>query len=276
MSVLITADELSERLAGRPAGTVVLDVRWSLGGPPGHGEYLEGHVPGAVYVDLDTELARHGAPTDGRHPLPEPGDLQSAARRWGIGPSSTVVVYDGQGNLAAARAWWLLRWGGLTDVRILDGALPAWVRSCGALETDDVVPEPGNVTLCGGGLPTLDVEDVADFARTGTLLDARAGERFRGEVEPVDPKAGHVPGAVSAPTGDNLNPDGTFRPPTELRARFAALGADAERPVAAYCGSGVTAAHQVAALAIAGIPAALYPGSWSQWSNLDKPVATGA
>ena len=276
MSVLITADELSERLAGRPAGTVVLDVRWSLGGPPGHGEYLEGHVPGAVYVDLDTELARHGAPTDGRHPLPEPGDLQSAARRWGIGPSSTVVVYDGQGNLAAARAWWLLRWAGLTDVRILDGALPAWVRSGGALETDDVVPEPGDVTLSGGALPTLDVEDVADFARTGTLLDARAGERFRGEVEPVDPKAGHVPGAVSAPTGDNLNPDGTFRPPTELRARFAALGADAERPVAAYCGSGVTAAHQVAALAIAGIPAALYPGSWSQWSNLDKPVATGA
>jgi len=275
VSVLITADELAERLAGRPADTVVLDVRWSLGGPPGHGEYLEGHVPGAVYIDLDTELARHGAPTDGRHPLPDLGDLQSAARRWGIGPDSTVVVYDGQGNLAAARAWWLLRWAGLTDVRILDGALPAWVRSGGALETDDVVPEPGDVSLSGGGLPTVDVEDVADFPRTGTLLDARAGERFRGEVEPVDPKAGHVPGAVSAPTGDNLNPDGTFRPPTELRARFAALGVDADRPVAAYCGSGVTAAHQVAALAIAGIPAALYPGSWSQWSNLDKPVATG-
>lgn len=276
MSVLITPDELSERLAGRPAVTVVLDVRWSLGGPPGHGEYLTGHLPGAVYVDLDTELARHGAPTDGRHPLPDLGDLQSAARRWGIGPDSTVVVYDGQGNLAAARAWWLLRWGGLTDVQILDGALPAWVRSGGALETDDVVPEPGDVSLTGGGLPTLDVEDVADFARTGTLLDARAGERFRGEVEPVDPKAGHVPGAVSAPAADNLAPDGTFRPATELRARFAALGVDEERPVAAYCGSGVTAAHQVAALAIAGIPAALYPGSWSQWSNLDKRVATGA
>ncbi|MET0524612.1 MAG: sulfurtransferase, partial [Nocardioides sp.] len=275
MPVLITADELSERLAGQPTDTVVLDVRWSLGGPPGHGEYLGGHVPGAVYVDLDTELARHGAPTDGRHPLPELGDLQSAARRWGIGPDSTVVVYDGQGNLAAARAWWLLRWGGLTDVRILDGALPAWVRSGGAIETDDVVPEPGDVSLSGGGLPTVDIEDVADFARTGTLLDARAGERFRGEVEPVDPKAGHVPGAVSAPTGDNLNPDGTFRPPAELQARFAALGVDQERPVAAYCGSGVTAAHEVVALAIAGIPAALYPGSWSQWSNLDKPVATG-
>lgn len=276
MSVLITADELSELVAGQPADTVVLDVRWSLGGPPGHGEYLGGHVPGAVYVDLDTELARHGAPTDGRHPLPDLGHLQSAARRWGIGPDSTVVVYDGQGNLAAARAWWLLRWGGLTDVRILDGALSAWVRSGGALQTDDVVPEPGDVTLIGGGLPTLDVEDVADFADIGTLLDARAGERFRGEVEPVDPKAGHVPGAVSAPTGDNLNPDGTFRPPTELRARFAALGVDRDRPVATYCGSGVTAAHQVAALAVAGIPAALYPGSWSQWSNLDKPVATGA
>ncbi len=209
-------------------------------------------------------------------PCPTSGTCSRPPAVGGSAPSSTVVVYDGQGNLAAARAWWLLRWAGLTDVRILDGALPAWVRSGGALETVDVVPEPGGVSFSGGGLPTLDVEDVADFARTGTLLDARAGERFRGEVEPVDPKAGHVPGAVSAPTGDNLTPDGTFRPPTELRARFAALGVDQERPVATYCGSGVTAAHQVAALAIAGIPAALYPGSWSQWSNLDKPVATGA
>ena len=275
MPVLITADELADRLADPATDTVVLDVRWSLTGPPGHGEYLTGHVPGAVYVDLDTELARHGVPTDGRHPLPDLPDLQAAARRWGVGPGSTVVVYDGQGNLAAARAWWLLRWGGVDDVRLLDGALPAWVGSGRELDQDDVQPPEGDVTLTGGGLPVLDVEEVEEFARQGTLLDARAGERFRGEVEPVDPRAGHVPGALSAPTGDNLTADGTFRTPTELRARFASIGVGDDVPVAAYCGSGVTAAHQVAALAVAGIPAALYPGSWSQWSNLDKPVATG-
>ena len=272
--MLVTVDELATLLAEPGRDVVVLDVRWKLGGPPGHATYLTGHVPGAVYVDLDTELARHGEPTDGRHPLPALGDLQDAARRWGIGPDSLVVAYDGEGNLSAARAWWLLRWGGLRDVHLLDGALPAWVSAGHPLATDDVTPAPGTVELSGGGLPTLDVDDVAAF--DGSLLDARAPERFRGEVEPVDPKAGHVPGAVSAPTGANLDRDGRFLPPTELRARFASLGIADDTPVAAYCGSGVTAAHQIAALEIAGLPAALYPGSWSQWSNLDKPVATGA
>ena len=276
MGVLVTVDELADLLADDTRDVVVLDVRWKLGGPPGHATYLGGHVPGAVYVDLDTELARHGESTDGRHPLPALPDLEAAARRWGIGPASTVVAYDGEGNLSAARAWWLLRWGGLTDVHLLDGALPAWVSAGQPVATDDVVPAPGSVELAGGGLPVLDVEDVEEFAATGTLLDARAGERYRGEVEPVDPAAGHVPGALSAPTGANLEPDGRFRPPAELRAHFAALGVSDGAPVAAYCGSGVTAAHEVAALEIAGLPAALYPGSWSQWSNLGKPVATGA
>jgi thiosulfate/3-mercaptopyruvate sulfurtransferase len=280
VGVLVTAAALADLLAAdgpdaRPV--VVLDVRWTLGGPPGHETYLTGHVPGAVYVDLDTELARHGEPTDGRHPLPPLDALQDAARRWGIDPGSTVVAYDGGGNLAAARAWWLLRWGGLSDVHLLDGALPAWTAAGFALATDDVQPAPGTVELTGGGLPTLDVDDVEPFVEAGrTLLDARAGERFRGEVEPVDPRAGHVPGAVSAPTGDNLAPDGRFLPPDELRARFEALGVHDGVPVAAYCGSGVTAAHEVAALEIAGFDAALFPGSWSQWSNLDKPVATGS
>lgn len=275
MNVLITADELAA-LQGDPGRhLVVLDVRWKLGGPPGHGEYLTGHVPGAVFVDLDTELASHGEPTEGRHPLPSLEELQDAARCWGVRADSTVVVYDDNGDLAAARAWWLLRWGGMVAVRLLDGALAAWTRAGGALATDDVAPVPGDVVLSGGGLPVLDVEDVEAFVTTGSLLDARAGERYRGEVEPIDPKAGHVPGALSAPTGDNLAPDGTFKPPTELRARFVSLGVDERAPVAAYCGSGVTAAHEVAALAVAGFDAALYPGSWSQWSNLDMPVATG-
>jgi thiosulfate/3-mercaptopyruvate sulfurtransferase len=275
MTVLISADQLAHDLDGdRPP--VVLDVRWTLGGPPGHGEYLKGHVPGAVYVDRDTELAAHGAPTDGRHPLPSVEALQDAARRWGVSPGTAVVAYDGGGNLAAARAWWLLRWGGVADVRLLDGALPAWVAAGGELATDDVTPERGSVELTAGALPTLDVDAVASFAETGVLLDARAPERFRGETEPIDPKAGHVPGATSAPTGANLDADGRFLPADQLRARFAGLGVDSSTPVGVYCGSGVTAAHQAAALAIAGVDAALYPGSWSQWSNLDRPVATGA
>ncbi|GAB3075438.1 sulfurtransferase [Nocardioides zeae] len=272
--VLVSATDLAAQIA-RGDDLVVLDVRWRLGGPPGHDEYLTGHVPGAVYVDLDAELAAHGEPTDGRHPLPDVAALQEAARRWGVRRGSRVVAYDGAGNLAAARAWWLLRWAGVTDVRLLDGALPAWTAAGGALETDDVVPAPGDVELAPGALPTLELEAVGGFPRDGVLLDARAAERFRGEVEPVDPKAGHVPGATSAPTGDNLDADGRFLPADALRTRFARLGADGSRPVAVYCGSGVTAAHQVAALAVAGVDAALYPGSWSQWSNHDLPVATG-
>ncbi|MFT4286177.1 sulfurtransferase [Nocardioides sp.] len=277
--VLITAAELAEALAspsdappnsGKPP--VVLDVRWRLAGPPGHGEYLTGHIPGAVYVDLDDELARHGDPTDGRHPLPDLDALQASARRWGIDPGDTVVVYDGEGNLAAARAWWLLRWAGLSDVRLLDGALPAWTAAGLELATDDVVPAPGSVTLLAGALPTLSVDDVQRY--DGVLLDARAPERYRGETEPIDPLAGHIPGAVNLPTGGNLAADGTFLPAETLRARFADAGADGSAPIAVYCGSGVTAAHQIAALAVAGLDAALYPGSWSQWSNLGLPVAT--
>jgi thiosulfate/3-mercaptopyruvate sulfurtransferase len=274
MDVLITPQVLATQLrsSARPA---VLDVRWRLGGPPGHEEYLSGHVPGAVFVDLDTELAAHGEPTDGRHPLPSVEALQESARRWGLGDGTPVVVYDATGNLAAARAWWLLRWAGVEDVRLLDGGLPAWIEGGGELATDDVVPEPGDLSLRGGVLPVLDLDDVPRLARAGMLLDARAGERFRGETEPIDPKPGHVPGAVSAPTTDNLAADGRFRSAAELRQRFEAAGVRDDVPVGVYCGSGVTAAHEIAALAIAGFDAQLYPGSWSQWSNLDLPVATG-
>lgn len=269
VSILIQAPELmasTERI-------VLLDVRWKLGGPPGHPEYLAGHIPGAVFVGLDTELAAHGEPQDGRHPLPSTESLQAAARRWGIREGDTVVAYDDNGGLAAARAWWLLRWAGLQDVRLLDGGLAAWVAAGGALETDDVVPEPGDVTLDAGHLATIDIDAAESYA--GVLLDARAAERYAGDVEPIDPKAGHIPGAVSAPTTDNLD-EGRFRPAAELRRRFEALGVRDGVAVAAYCGSGVTAAHEVAALAIAGFDAALYSGSWSQWSNHDdRPVATG-
>lgn len=270
-SVLIEVDALAQALAG-PRPPILLDVRWQLGGPPGHGEYLRGHLPGAVYVDLDTELAGHGDPQDGRHPLPAPEAFERSARRWGIRADTPVVVYDAGPNLAAARAWWLLRWAGAADVRLLDGGLAQWVAGGRPVATDDVVPAPGDFDARPGSLPVLDVDGAGAWPRHGVLLDARAPERFRGETEPIDPKAGHIPGAVNAPTTDNVGPDGRFLAGDRLRERFAGLGAAEDAEVAVYCGSGVTAAHEAAALAIVGIDAQLYPGSWSQWSNLDLPV----
>jgi thiosulfate/3-mercaptopyruvate sulfurtransferase len=273
VTVLVSAGDLLAD-GGR---VVLLDVRWALGDDQGREKYLAGHLPGAVFVDLETELADPPSAAEGRHPLPSLQRLQSAARRWGIRDGDAVVAYDATGGLAAARAWWLLRWGGLADVRLLDGGLDAWRHAGGPVAPGDVVPEPGNVTLPGGGMPVLTIDEAEALpASGGVLLDARAGERYRGEVEPIDPRAGHVPGATSAPTTGNLAADGTFRPPVELAERFAALGARPGTTVGVYCGSGVTAAHEVAALAAAGMEAALWPGSWSQWSaDPARPAAIG-
>jgi len=209
--------------------------------------------------------------------VPELAALQAAARGWGVRTGVPVVAYDSVGGTSAARAWWLLRWAGVPDVRLLDGGLDAWVAAGGPLETGDVTPAQGDVVLRPGGLPTLDADAAAALAAgDGTLLDARAAERYRGEVEPIDPRAGHIPGAVSAPTSENLGPDGRFRTADALRERFAALGLGGDVRVGVYCGSGVTAAHEVAALASVGVEAALYPGSWSQWSSDDaRPAAVG-
>ena len=273
--VRITVDELVEAmLSSRPP--VVLDVRWRLGDSAGHDHYRAGHLPGSVYVDLDTELAAPPTPEAGRHPLPALADLQAAARRWGIDVGSRVVVYDDWEGKASARARWLLRWAGLTDVRILDGGIGAWKAAGMRISTGDATPRVGTVVLTEGRLPTVTIDQVAalDPAQT-LLLDARATERFTGESEPVDPRPGHIPGAVSAPTGDNVDADGRFLPTAQLRDRFEALGA-ADREVVVYCGSGVTAAHQIAALADAGIEATLFPGSYSQWSSdASRPVALG-
>jgi thiosulfate/3-mercaptopyruvate sulfurtransferase len=275
-AVLVAAEDLAAELAaGRRI--VLLDVRWALGDPHGRRRYLDGHLPGAVFVDLETELAAPPSPADGRHPLPPVEKLQAAARRWGVRDGDGVVAYDATGGLAAARAWWLLRWGGLSDVRLLDGGLQAWTASGRDTDTGEVVSEPGDVTLAGGGMPVLTIDEAGDLPSTGgVLLDARSGERYRGETEPVDPRAGHVPGAVTAPTTGNLDSQHRFVTATELSQRFAGLGVRPGVPVGVYCGSGVTAAHEVAALAVAGIEAALWPGSWSQWSaDPSRPAATG-
>jgi thiosulfate/3-mercaptopyruvate sulfurtransferase len=271
-SPLVSAAELHDVL-GRVR---ILDVRWRLDQPDGRPDYLAGHIPGAVYVDLDTELSDHARPvTEGRHPLPSTAALQAAARRWGVRRDDVVVVYDDLGGQSAARAWWLLRDAGV-DVRLLDGALAAWRDAGFELETGDVEPRGGDVTLRRGLMPTLDLDGAATFADVGTLLDARAAERYRGDVEPIDPRAGHIPGAISAPTAGNLSADGRFLPADALRTRFRELGVEAGAPVAVYCGSGVTAAHEVLALELAGLGAALFPGSWSAWAqHPELPIATG-
>ena len=280
--LLVTPADLAAALeTGRFAegGPVrVLDVRWRLDRPDGRPDFLAGHIPGARYVDLETELAGHGEFTDGRHPLPSREAFQQSARSWGIDDGDTIVVYDDLKNFSSARAWWLLRAFGVADVRLLDGSVRAWTDAGLPLETGEASEvAAGSVTLVAGALPTLALDEVGAFAEGGLLLDARAGERYRGEVEPIDPRAGHVPGAVSAPTTENVAADGRFLSPDALRERFAALGAVEGSPVGVYCGSGVTAAHEAVALQLAGFEAVLFPGSWSQWSNHPGlPVATGS
>ena len=275
MDVLISVQQLHERL-GSARPPVLLDVRWVLGATDGKEKYLLEHLPGAVYVDMDTELSAPAVPAEGRHPLPDPAGFAEATRSWGLQDGDTVVVYDDAAGTAAARAWWLLRHAGLEQVFLLDGGLGAWRRAGLPLESGAVQPRPGTARLSWGHMPVASLQDVAGVSADGTLIDARAPERYRGDAEPVDPRAGHIPGAVNRPSTDNLTPDGAFRAPAELRRDFEALGVRPDRPVAAYCGSGIFAAHEVAALAQAGFSAALYPGSWSQWSNTPgAPVATG-
>ncbi|MEV6105089.1 sulfurtransferase [Streptomyces sp. NPDC051940] len=271
MTPLVSAAELAAEL-GSPRPPVLLDVRYQMGGPPGRPTYEAGHIPGAVYVDLETELA--GPPGDrGRHPLPEPDVFEDAMRRAGVSADRDVVVYDGWQGWASARTWWMLRWTGHPSVRVLDGGLDAWD---GPLSTETPSPEPGDFRPIPGARGLLTADEAGALAHRGVLLDARAGERYRGETEPIDKVAGHIPGALNAPTTENTAPDGTFRPAAELAERFGALGAVPGAEVGVYCGSGVSGAHEVLALAVAGVEASLYVGSWSEWSgDPSRPVATG-
>ncbi|MFI6132365.1 sulfurtransferase [Micromonospora sp. NPDC051141] len=274
--LLVEPDRLAAELA-RADPPVLLDVRWRLTGPPGRDDHAAGHLPGAVFVDLDTELCgRPGAA--GRHPLPDPAALQAALRAAGVRAGHPVVVYDGGDGMSAARAWWTLRWAGHRPVRVLHGGFPAWVAAGLPVDTATPEPAPGDVTVTPGALPVLDAGQAARLAAAedAVLLDVRAAPRYRGENEPVDPVAGHVPGAVNLPAPEYVT-QGRFPAAEALRARFAEAGVRGDAPVGAYCGSGVTAAQAVLALHLAGRPdAALYVGSWSEWvADPDRPVATG-
>ncbi|QTR04760.1 sulfurtransferase [Saccharothrix algeriensis] len=279
MHPLISTEALADALAGA-APPVVVDVRWRLGGPPGRQDYEVGHLPGARYLDLDADLS--SAPgAGGRHPLPAPADLERALRSAGIRKAHPVVAYDGGDGSVAARLWWLLRWAGHTEVAVLDGGYAAWVAEGRPVVTDTPRPEPGDVVVTPGAMPVIDADEAAALARDGVLLDARAPQRYRGETEPVDPRAGHIPGALNAPSAGHVSADGRWLGPTALAERFRSIGVDPGARVGAYCGSGVSASSVVLALEVAGItspdePADLYAGSWSHWCvDPTREAATG-
>jgi thiosulfate/3-mercaptopyruvate sulfurtransferase len=273
---LVTAGQLAAELAG-PGAPTVLDCRWTLAGGADRDGYGKGHLPGAVFVDLDRDLA---APPSrigrgGRHPLPALEVFQAAMRRAGVRDDRAVVAYDQGEPGGAARAWWLLGWFGHPDARVLDGGLGAWVAAGLPLTTEAADPAPGDFTARPGGRSLLDAAGAARLAAAGVLLDARAPARYQGLEEPVDPVAGHIPGARSAPMADLVGDHG-LAPPASLRRLLDRHGARPGTPVGAYCGSGVVAAHLVLACEVAGIPASLYAGSWSDWvADPSRPVATG-
>jgi thiosulfate/3-mercaptopyruvate sulfurtransferase len=267
-TIVISVGEL-KNLLHSGVDVVLLDVRRTADEPLPE-EFASGHIPGARFVDHFDELSGERTATSGKNPLPSDERIQAAVKSWGIHPDSVVVVYaGGGGGPAATRAWWVLKWAGVPDVRYLDGGLDAWIGAGGELSTE--IPREGNGTLrvATGSLPVLEPEEAATRAREGVLLDARYAEAYLVE--------GHIPGAVSAPFTLALSDGaGVFKSDEELRAAYAALGADGSKPIGLYCGGGVGATIAALALTKLGIPAALYPGSWTQWSSdPSRPVATG-
>ena len=262
------------RLRNRREDVVVADVRWYLDDRDGRTAYDEGHVPGAVFVDLDADLAAPGSPAEGRHPLPDPKDFATAMGRLGIGDGDTVVAYDDQGGVMAARLVWMLRAIG-HDAALLDGGIDAYD---GPLETDAPATTPKHFTPTPWPRDRVaSIDDAADSA-ANVVLDARQRERYLGEPSPLDPRAGHIPGARSLPARDNIDGAGRFLPVDELRRRLAAVGIDRrDTPVVSSCGSGVTACHNLLVIEHAGLGRGrLYPGSWSQWAaDPERPAATG-
>lgn len=277
-SPLVDAGELA-RLLDSASPPVVVDCRYTLGSPEaGEQAYAAGHIPGARYADLERLLSGQAGPDTGRHPLPDPASLAMGLGELGIGDDSDVVVYDEGPGAMAARLWWLLRWLGHDRVRLLDGGLARWTAQGGALTQEVPAPASAGLTPAAGAMPVVTTPELAAQAGRYLLLDARAAARFRGEVEPIDPVAGHVPGAVNVPFSGNLAADGSFLPREELARRYRALlGSRQPGEVVCMCGSGVTACHTLLAMEQAGLGGArLYAGSWSEWiRSPDRPVARG-
>jgi thiosulfate/3-mercaptopyruvate sulfurtransferase len=279
MPPLVSTDWLAGHL--RDPDLRVVDVRWYLDpSRRGRDAYAQGHIPGAVFLDVEEDLSAPGGGRGrpvGRHPWPPPDQVARVMGAAGIGPGVRVVAYDDQAGATAARLWYVLRAHGHDDVAVLDGGLAKWLAEGRPLE--QAVPAPAPAVFMAALRPgwVVTKEDVAGRAPATLVLDARAGERYRGETEPIDPRAGHIPGARSAPFADNLTagPLPVFRPAPELRARYAALGAENAQTIV-YCGSGVTACHDLLALELAGLRGRLYAGSWSEWSADEaRPAATG-
>ena len=276
-SVLISPTELDSLLLASERPPIVADVRWSLGGPPGKPDFVASHIPGAVWIDLEAQLASPPG-VGGRHPLPRIDVFQQAMRDIGVCADSLVVVYDAATSQAAARLWWLLSDAGHHQVRVLNGGLAAWIAAGlptvsgpGAPSTQgDFVARPGQRAQ----LNAAEIASKLGMSDGLTLVDVRAPERYSGDKEPIDPIAGHIPGAINMPAAANLDVNGRFLPPAEIAARYATAGG--VEGAVLYCGSGVTAAQSLLALESAGVTAAIYPGSWSDWiTDPTRPIATG-
>jgi thiosulfate/3-mercaptopyruvate sulfurtransferase len=274
--VLITPEQLHALMEA--GGDVIVLAVQSTNPYTGMPSIRGVRVPGAIDTEAYEDFQAPSSPEGGARPLPAITDLQAKARRWGLRPEATVVVYDSDRSLVAARAWWVLRWAGLPDVRVLDGGMPAWLSAGLPVDRVPGKPAPSEITLTPGHMPELDADASLALAGRGLLLDARIRVNYiGGETAPGEAARGHIPGAVSAPAPDNLTDYGTFIPNPVLAEMYSALGVDGERPVGVYCGAGMSAAHTVLALAAIGVEAAMYPGSWSQWTHdPSRPVARGA
>lgn len=269
MSLLIDAQEL----LAQQENLTVLAIHWEADAATSRASFAKGHIPGAVLAEGQA-FARPPLDGEGRNPLPTPEALAQSVAGWGLSLDDDIVLYDQKKHVHAGRAWWVLKHAGFRKVRILNGGLAAWKAAGGAIAEGDASPRaPSTVQLAWGQLNAIDADQAAAWPERGILLDARSAARFGGAPDPLDPRPGHVPGAVNAPWEDNLQPDGRFRPAAELRQHYEALGVREGAPLAAYCGSGVSAVHDLIALAEAGFPVgALYVGSWSEWgADLRRP-----
>ncbi len=276
---LITARDLADRLQrGAGASPLLLDVRWRLGADDGYDSYLQGHLPGAVFVDLERDLSGMAGSTGGRHPMPRIDDFELDMAECGVDNDRLVVVYDDAMSFAAARCWWLLRHFGKFDVLVLDGGISAWKAERLPIESGIRLVDEGDFSVRRSGISYLTAETAALYASEGILLDGRPSDRFRGDHDDVDVVSGHIPGSINVPAISLVDESGRLRPREELRARFAAAGVDGEAPVAVTCGSGVQASLLALAISAAGLGGhvPVYIGSWSDWiTDPSRPVELG-